>query len=102
MSEAMRQMLEQSGREGVARGEAAGDLFSDEANGPPHEHRGTGLIAQMAGHMCFARSEVKDLKLSNRPVRTRMPGGVGGAGPVGSPLSRSPSMGALPRVQVPS
>jgi hypothetical protein len=81
MSEAMRQMLEQSGREGVARGEAAGDLFSDEANGPPHEYRGTGLIAPMAGHMCFARSEVKDLKLSNRPVRTRMPGGVGGAQP---------------------
>ncbi|MFG6414046.1 hypothetical protein ACG02S_09075 [Roseateles sp. DC23W] len=47
----MRQMLEQSGREGVARGEAAGDLFSDEANGPPHEYRGTGLIAPMAGHM---------------------------------------------------
>jgi RNA-directed DNA polymerase len=42
MSKAMRQMLEQSGREGVARGEAACDLFSDEACGPPLEHQGTG------------------------------------------------------------
>ncbi|TDX88031.1 hypothetical protein EDE05_1021, partial [Neorhizobium sp. R1-B] len=29
-----------------------------------------------------------DLNCSNRPVRTRMPGGVGGAEPIGSPLSR--------------
>ncbi len=40
---------------------------------------------------------------SNRPVRTRMPGGVGGVGQVTwPPLSRcAPSMGALLRVQVP-
>jgi len=42
MSKAMRQMLERSGREGVARGEAACDSFSDEACGPPFEHQGTG------------------------------------------------------------
>ena len=47
MSEAMRQMLEQSGREGVARGEAVSDPFSDEADGPPLEHRGTGLMEPM-------------------------------------------------------
>jgi RNA-directed DNA polymerase len=49
MSKAMRQMLEQSGREGVARGEAACDLFSDEACGPPLEHRGAGLMALVTG-----------------------------------------------------
>ena len=42
MSKAMRQMLEKSGREGVARGEAECDSFSDEACGPPFEHQGTG------------------------------------------------------------
>jgi len=31
-----------------------------------------------------------NLNFSNRPVRTRLPGGVGGAEPVGSPLSRLP------------
>jgi RNA-directed DNA polymerase len=49
MSKAMRQMLEQSGREGVARGEAACDLFSDEACGPPLEHQGTGSAKEKAG-----------------------------------------------------
>jgi len=48
MSKAMRQMLEQSGREGVARGEAACDLFSDEACGPPFEHQGTGSAKEKA------------------------------------------------------
>ena len=49
MHKAMRQMLEQSGRAGVARGEAACDPFSDEAYGPPLEHRGAGLAVLMAG-----------------------------------------------------
>jgi RNA-directed DNA polymerase len=48
MSKAMRQMLERSGREGVARDEAACDPFSDEACGPPPEHQGTGLAKKKA------------------------------------------------------
>ena len=40
MHKAMRQMLEQSGRAGVARGEAASDPVSDEACGPLLEHPG--------------------------------------------------------------
>ena len=32
--------------------------------------------------------KLDDLNHRNRPVRTRMPGGVGGVEPVGSPLSR--------------
>ena len=46
---AMRQMLERSGRVGVARGEAACDPISDEACGPPLEHPGTGSAKSMAG-----------------------------------------------------
>ena len=49
MSKAMRQMPEQSGRVGVARGEAARDPISDEACGPPHEHPGTGSAKPKAG-----------------------------------------------------
>ena len=49
MSKAMRQMLEQSGRAGEARGEAACDPSSDEACGPPLEHQGTGLAKPKAG-----------------------------------------------------
>ena len=49
MSKAMRQMLEQSGRVGVARGEAACDPVSDEACGPLLEHQGTGLAKSKAG-----------------------------------------------------
>ena len=49
MSKAMRQMLEQSGRAGVARGEAASDPVSDEARGPLVEHPGTGLAKSKAG-----------------------------------------------------
>jgi RNA-directed DNA polymerase len=43
MSKAMRQMPEQSGREGVAHSEAGCDPFSDEACGPLLEHPDTGL-----------------------------------------------------------
>jgi RNA-directed DNA polymerase len=49
MSKAMRQMLERSGRVGVARGEAACDPISDEACGPPLEHPNTGSAKPMAG-----------------------------------------------------
>jgi RNA-directed DNA polymerase len=49
MSKAMRQMPEPSGRAGVARGEAARDLASDEASGPPREHQGTGSAKPKAG-----------------------------------------------------
>ena len=48
MSKAMRQMPEgpdkgESGRVGVAQGEAGREAASDEASGPPREHQGTGL-----------------------------------------------------------
>ena len=49
MSKAKRQMLEQSGRASVVRGEAAGDLASDEAYGPPLENPDTGSAKQTAG-----------------------------------------------------
>ena len=49
MSRAKRQMLERSGRVGVARGEAERDPASDEACDPPREHRGTGSARPKAG-----------------------------------------------------
>ena len=49
MSKAMRQMLQQCGRAGVARSEAEREPVSDEACGPPHEHQGTGLAKPKAG-----------------------------------------------------
>ena len=49
MSRAMRQMLGEPGREGVAQGEAMRDLFSDEACDPPSEHPGTGLARPKVG-----------------------------------------------------
>ena len=49
MSKAMRQMLEQSGRVGAARGEAACDPISDEACGPLLEHQGTGSAKPTTG-----------------------------------------------------
>lgn len=49
MSKAMRQMPDQSGRVSVAHGEAVGDLISDEARGPPREHRDTGSAKAKAG-----------------------------------------------------
>jgi RNA-directed DNA polymerase len=45
----MRQMPQQCGRVGVARGEAACDFASDEAGGPPREHRDTGSAKPKAG-----------------------------------------------------
>ena len=49
MHKAMRQMLEQSGRAGVARGEAVCDSVSDEACAPLLEHRDTGSAKSKAG-----------------------------------------------------
>lgn len=49
MSKVMRQMPGLPGRVGVARGEARRDPISDEACGPPREHRDTGLAKQLAG-----------------------------------------------------
>ena len=49
MSKVMRQMPERSGRVGVAHGEAARDLISDEACGPPREHPATGSAKSMTG-----------------------------------------------------
>jgi RNA-directed DNA polymerase len=49
MSKAMRQMPGQSGRVGVARGEARRDPISDEASGPPREHPDTGSAKQPVG-----------------------------------------------------
>ena len=43
MRQALRQMPAKVGRAGAARGEAARDLASDEACGPRHEPKGTGL-----------------------------------------------------------
>ena len=109
MSKAMRQMLAKAERVGAAHREAVRDLISYEASGPPREHPDTGSAKPKAGtgglleaaltreNLQRARKRVKankgaaavdgldieqtahDLKLSNRPVRTRMPGGVAGA-----------------------
>ena len=49
MSKAMRQMPGQSGRVGVARGEARRDPISDEASDPPREHPDTGSAKQPVG-----------------------------------------------------
>ena len=49
MPKAMRQMPEQSGRAGVARGEAEREAASDEACGPSREHPGTGSARPKAG-----------------------------------------------------
>ena len=49
MSKAMRQMPGQPGRASVASGEAASDLASDEACGPPLEHPRTGSAKQLSG-----------------------------------------------------
>jgi RNA-directed DNA polymerase len=49
MSKVRRQMLEQSGRVGVAHGEAVGDPSSDETCDPPHEHPETGSAKLKVG-----------------------------------------------------
>jgi hypothetical protein len=74
MWRALRQMPAQAGRLEEGRGEAESYSGSDEARRPRHRSESTGSS--------------RHLNLLNRPVRTRMPGGVGGEGPQGSPLSR--------------
>ena len=62
MRRAVRQMPASAGRIGEGGGEAASGPVSDEARRPRRELGNTG----------------PDLNSSNRPVRTRMPGGVAG------------------------
>ena len=99
MSKARSQMPQKSGRVEAAHGEAVGESASDEARDPLTEHRDTGLAKTKAGtggllEAALAREAnwdcpaSHDLKLSNRPVRTRMPGGVAGVSPSGDPLCR--------------
>ena len=87
MSEAKRQMPASAGWVGAARGEAACEPASDEADGPRHKPNDTGKPDAALLHAALAREHLDyldshDLNFSNRPVRTRMPGGVGGAGQV--------------------
>ena len=87
MSQAMRQMPASAGRAGAARGEAAREPASDEAGGPRREPSDTGNPHATLLRAAFTREnsstewdclDSHDLNFSNRPVRTRMPGGVGG------------------------
>ena len=59
MSEAMRQMLAQAGRAGVARGEAAGELTSDEAEGPRDEPSDTGNPNAALLYAAFTRENLQ-------------------------------------------
>ena len=76
MWRALRQMPAQAGRSGVGRGESAC------GSGAATKLAARGIDRRAQGHHGTPN-------LSNRPVRTRMPGGVGGEEPQGSPLSRS-------------
>ena len=49
MSKAMRQMPQRCGRVGETHGEAGREAASDEADGPPREHPGTGSAMSKAG-----------------------------------------------------
>ena len=53
-----------------------------------HEHRDTRMDRFKAGRRWLTEDLAVNLKLSNRPVRTRMPGGVAGVPPTGGPLCR--------------
>ena len=79
MLNARRQKSAQAERAGSAHGEAGRDAVSDEANSPrrDHEHTGSARL-QAALTRDSACPDSHDLNFSNRPVRTRMPGGVGG------------------------
>jgi RNA-directed DNA polymerase len=59
MSEAMRQMPAQAGRAGAARGEAAGEPASDEADGPRHEPSDTGDPHAALLHAAFTRENLQ-------------------------------------------
>lgn len=69
MPKAMRQMLEQSRRAGVARGEAACDPVSDEACGPLLEHQGTGLAKPKAGSLLDAALTRENLQAAWKRVK---------------------------------
>jgi RNA-directed DNA polymerase len=59
MSEAMRQMPAQAGRAGVARGEAVGDLASDEAEGPRRDLADTGTPRAALLHAALTRQNLQ-------------------------------------------
>jgi RNA-directed DNA polymerase len=59
MSEALRQMPAQAGRAGVARGAAARELASDEAEGPRHEPGDTGNPHAALLHAAFTRENLQ-------------------------------------------
>ena len=95
MSKARIQMPQKSGRVEVAHGEAVGESASDPlaehlGTGPAKTKAGTGglLEAALARETSWDCPDSHDLKLSNRPVRTRTPGGVAGVSPSGDPLCR--------------
>jgi RNA-directed DNA polymerase len=59
MSEAMRQMPARAGRAGVARGEAASEPVSDEADGPRHGPSDTGKPDAALLHAAFTRENLQ-------------------------------------------
>ena len=59
MPKAMRQMPAQAGRAGAARGEAASEPASDEADGPRHEPNDTGNPHAALLHAAFTRENLQ-------------------------------------------
>jgi RNA-directed DNA polymerase len=59
MSEAMRQMPARAGRAEAARGEAAGEPVSDEADGPRHQPNDTGNPHAALLHAAFTRDNLQ-------------------------------------------
>lgn len=59
MPKAVRQMPARAGRAGVARGEAAGEPASDEADGPRHDPNGTGNCDAALLHAAFTRENLQ-------------------------------------------
>ena len=59
MSEALRQMPARAGRAGAARGEAAREPVSDEADGPRHEPSDTGNPHAALLHAAFTRENLR-------------------------------------------
>ena len=88
MSKVLRQMSAKAGRASVAHGEAGRDPASDETCGPRHETQDTGTVPKQQELLPFSQN-ASNLNFSNRPVRTRMPGGVAGAQSMDCPLCRS-------------
>ena len=102
LENARHQKPERSGRSGRRRGEAESATGRDEAESARRDREGSGwdvLLRQALAreNLVLAWKRVKtnrsstlmNLNFSNRPVRTRMPGGVGGVDQqCCSPLSR--------------